>query len=416
MATLGQVGFYTPQDLYYYVTDNRPLQDLEGNIELIAEQLDGLWAQSQAIPCVDSSTVANSITISSNALSSTIPADGQIFAVSVANTCTGPTVLTLNGSVSGDVLSNGNSLQGGELLAGAVSLFLYDGGNWLIFSQSSGSFQLNEGSEAANLVTEAQLEGGSLPASFGASDIGTTTVNGAAAFSSVLSLAGGTSGGELVNLGQIGDGFASQASLIDWTNVTTDTVLQPGQTAYYNFMNMTTANMPLYISCADYQIYEIIMVYLYYSAYDLNLALLPNNTTYNNQFWAIGMESAYTNQGWFYTPASSTAQYGMSVCNALKDFFFFDDVWGGCKPPFLRTLKVWTGQTTTTPINLPTIMAYGGGGISGSSTEEVPGVDVDTSTWQGNSGTPWTSLGTLNQNTFASGDTYSNLVLVKRLA
>jgi len=416
MATLGQVGFYTPQDLYYYVTDNRPLQDLEGNIELIAEQLDGLWAQSQAIPCVDSSTVANSITISSNALSSTIPADGQIFAVSVANTCTGPTVLTLNGSVSGDVLSNGNSLQGGELLAGAVSLFLYDGGNWLIFSQSSGSFQLNEGSEAANLVTEAQLEGGSLPASFGASDIGTTTVNGAAAFSSVLSLAGGTSGGELVNLGQIGDGFASQASLIDWTNVTTDTVLQPGQTAYYNFLNMTTANMPLYISCADYQIYEVTVVHLLNSPEQVYIGIMPNNTTYSGQFGSMTMDTSWTNQGQFYTPASATTQYGLTLYGGMFDLFVFDAVGGECPAPVFRTMKFWTGHTSTTPLNIPMIVDYSGGGVSGSTSSNVPGVAVGASGWQGNSDTPWTSLGTLVQNTFATGDTYSNLVLVKRLA
>jgi hypothetical protein len=414
MTTLNQVRFYTPQDLYYYETDNRPLQDLESNIELVAGQLDGMWSGAQAIPCQDTSSTANVVTITTNALPPSTLGNGQLFTVAIANTCTGPTTLTLNGTVSGNVLSNGAALQGGELVAGSTSLILYDSGNWLVFSQNSGSFQLNAGSQPDNLVTNAQLGTGTLPATFSTLSAGSTVVSGSATFSSTLSASAGSSGVELVNLGQMTSGLGAQAALINWNGVTADTVLEPGQTAYYNFSDMTSASMPLNISCGNYQIYEITLLYLLYSSYDLNLKILPNNATYSGQFGTMTMESAYTNQGYFYTPVSSTDQYGFAMYDpGLMDFFFFDDVSGGASPPFIRTLKIWTGDSN---VNFPTVTTYGGGGLSGSAADNVPGVDIATSAWQGNAGTAWTSLGTLQQGTFASGDTYSNLVLVKRLA
>lgn len=417
MAELGQVGFYTPQDLYYYVTDNRPLQDLQDNVKLVATQLDELWGLSQAIPVSDTGIIPNSVVITTEGLNSDIPQNGQIFAVTIANTCTGPTTLTLNGSVSGAVLSNGSQLEGGELVGGSTVLILYDSGNWLLFYQNSATFQINDSLNANNLISRNQLTTGALDGSFSAANVGSVTVSGAASFSSTLSISPGISGGNLVNLGQIQSGFGEQASLINWTEVNSDTLLYPGQTAFYEYQNMTSANMPLNISCGDLQLYEITIVYLSYLAYNLILGLMPNNNTYSNQFGFVSMETSYTNQNQFYAPASASSQYGFAVYSGMGDSFIFDSVYGaGSLPPFIRTLKVWTGVTSTSPIQYPTVTAYGGGGVFGVSSTEVPGVNIDTSTWQGNTGTPWTSLGTLVQQSYASGDTYSNLVLVKRLA
>lgn len=413
MANLNQVRFYTPQDLYYYETDNRPLQDLQGNIELIAGQMDVIWDNSQAIPCQDTSTSVNVVLISAGSLASSALTDGQVFSVAIANTCTGPTVLSLNSGPSGSVLSNGNPLEGGELVSGNISFIIYDSGNWLLVSQNSGSFQVNSGSQPVSLVPNSQLESGTLPAVFSTLSTGTATVSGQAIFSSTVSASGGTSGGELVTLGQISSGVGEQAALIDWGGVVSDTVLKVGQTAYYNFSNMTTANMPLYISCGTFQIYEITFINLLYNSSDLTMALLPNNTTYSGQFGVVSMETSYTNQGQYYAPASSSPQYGAALyAPGVMDYFFFDDVNGGAVPPYLRTLKVWTGSAT----NLPTITAYGGGGVNGSTSSQTPGVCIGTSTWQGNAGTAWTSLGTLSQNSFVAGNSFSNLVLIKRLA
>ncbi len=420
MATLSEVRFYTPQDVYYYESDNRPLQDLNGNIQAMAEQADGLWGYVQAIPLQDTGTVDNLVVYTNAFQSSGEVLDGQLLGVVPAFSCTGATTLTLNNFPSGNVLSNGNQLIGGELVAGNPSLLAYQAltGDWLLFSGNTGSFQTNPSTVASELVTYDQLGAGTLSGGFNVVEAVSTTVSGSASFGGNVSAAAATGGGELVNLWQINDGLSQQASLINWAGVTADAPLPVGSTAYYE-VSTATGNIPLYIACGDMQIYEVTYINLVFAATSqgLKLSFLPNNSTYSGQFSQTAVESCYTNQAQFYNPPSTTQEYGFSVVqNVVTDSFWYDEVDGIGTPPFIRTITIWTGVTSTTPIQPPMTMCWGGGGVTYNlSTGYIPGVDLQQSGWTGNTGTPWTSLGTFSE-AVASGTSNQVLILVKRLA
>ncbi len=424
MATLTPVRFYTPQDVYYYEDDNRPLTDLANNVQTVAEQLDEVIGTPQSvIPLADTSPVINVIFISSSDPSlADGPLNGQVLAILVANSNTGPATLVVNGTSYTVLGGGGTPLLGGEMKAGMPSLFVFDvvSGCWLLYLTSSGTLAVNQATNADNLLQTQQLQ--DFTVSFVASGVTANQVTaGNATFGSTVTAPQALEPPQLVTYAQIEGGLAQKYTYIDWTDVTSDAELLVGQTAYYIWNQVTNSTIPLYMACETGQVYDLTIVTLSVNVIqDLNLSLLPNNTTYSAQFNCQALETGSTNQGQFYAPPSSTAVTGISVpVNYITDNFFFDDVAGGAGgAPFLRNLRIWVGGGGT----VSAVMGYGGGGaipvVVGS---YVPGVDLVASTWADQGSTSWTSLGSLElgqesgPSAFTTGANWSSLVLIKRI-
>lgn len=223
-------------------------------------------------------------------------------------------------------------------------------------------------------------------------------------------------------------GWAAQEA-IDTTNMFNysgiDLPLAVGQSFSYDTANTAVTQVPLRIATGPGQLYEISVVQRNptvnsaagaYPQTDLDLLLLPNNTSYPQAFsvGSITTQSQYVQGGnlnpnysnWtIYTdnvtdystltaasPASTSgtvtpppyANSLMSYVQSASGFpgvtnygfsgFWFDDIGGYANPPYFRKISVFTGDANTAPV----AFHVGGGGSFGFNT----GVNTAVSVWQ----------------------------------
>ena len=185
----------------------------------------------------------------------------------------------------------------------------------------------------------------------------------------------------------------SQIEGINWNLVTTDTVLAVGDTALYS--TATPVNLlPLHIATAINQVYEISIVNLNpFNGSSLALLLNANNATYTNQFIVTQLTTNVNNNK------------GLTESDNSYQGFFFNDVNGGVRPPFIRKITLFTGNPNTAKI--ANLLAGGGSSNNGF------GITISTAIWN-NLSTPYTSLGTL---IFPSLSTTCNFIIsIKRIS
>jgi hypothetical protein len=179
--SLVNVRFYTPQDIYYYTIDNRPLTDLSTNVTTVANYVDllmqngtGGGGSGAGIPyVVDTSINANVITVStatplSSASSGTIP-NGQLLEIRPANGNTGPTNLNVNGIGAYSIVSAFGALQGGEFIAGRHYIVSWEQSStqWLLIASGGGALPVAPGTQSGQAINLGQTNDGSLSPTFG---------------------------------------------------------------------------------------------------------------------------------------------------------------------------------------------------------------------------------------------------------
>jgi hypothetical protein len=222
-----------------------------------------------------------------------------------------------------------------------------------------------------------------------------------------------------------------------------DIILPVGQSVQYDTGEIPVASLPLHISCLPNQLYELEVIHRYpivlspssypivnaaHTQLNLDLALLPNNTSYLNSFTAAGIETQanyYNTQGQIYNVANpsagawnNTTSTGQAYPNTVAgnyvlgynipmgyNNFWFDDIDGTANPPYIRKILIYTGDQN----NLPTGFHVGGGG----SDSYQAGVNTSIAVWSlYNQIGYYTSLGTLFMQV---GGQNSFLVSVRRI-
>ncbi len=407
MATLSPVRFYTPQDVYFYEDDNRPLEDLSGNILAIAQQADELLTSTQQLVVVSDSGGTNGLFVISDQplLQGTFQA-GTLISVTPAKTNTGPSTLSVNASTPLPILSNGNALVGGELQAGIPALLVYDLvlNSWLLMGSSTGTFQVSKATQAQNLVPVSQLGAGTLDGGFSTVSAEYVNVTGNASFLQTLTAPEAQGPSNPVTLGQLGQATALTAPTLNLSASGSGSVeLEVGQTAYYVWNSVPASGQPLGLSCASGQIYEMRVLVLSCPGPVVTGMLLPNGTTYSNAFSGTVLQTSNTNQGQIYAPTSSV-QTCFNASGFVSSGFVLSDAYGGCGgAPYIWNLRIYTGGDVT-----PMVLVWGGGGMGASGG--VTGVSTYTGSWNV-SGDVWEGLGTL---TLSSGP-WSAYVSVRRV-
>ncbi len=417
---LVRVRYYTPADAHFFTVDNRPLVDLDTNVNT-ANGLVEDFAATPFISLVDSSGVANTLLVTCPLTLSA----GVMLNVRVANNNTGTVNLISNGQVSGPttpVLMNGSPLNGGELLGGQWYILLYDGTNLNVLAGTGGVVSADNATQGNQAVTLGQTASGTVNLDVNLLTCTDLTINEPSTVSTSTSgFLDTSSNNSAVPLTNIQQGIAGQASLVDWTSVTSDQVLPVGQTAYYNVTTQENS-VPLYISCGENQLYEVIVVQTQMPlGYDgvTRVFLYANYTTYAGQFYYGGFETSTTNQGSFYAPASSTTAYGVNLVDnganngaSLNAGFFFDQVYGGAGTPYIHSLRIFTGNSNTNPMGL---CLNGGGTYNAAGTAPGIGNSLNNSVWN-NGSTTYATLGTLTVSGTGSSTTCEWQILVRRLA
>jgi hypothetical protein len=403
--------YYIASDTYHYSTCNRPLVDLTTNVVSLAYYLDLINQGRQATVCTGQG-VANALNpVSSQFSSISVPPDGTTLTFPVAAGNTGPTTLALNDNAPSPLVSVAGPLQGAELTAGDWIIVAWTGSEWLLLAKEAGAFPTGPGLGSNQAVILGQLQDGSMSLSL--SSVATTEYSGATLVAEEVYVADAATPGDLVNFSQLISGVAGSSSVIDWTNVSSDAVLEVGQTAYYAPVG-TFSSVPLHIACADNQIYELDVYQLppyvnFVSGDGLAIGITPNNNTYSGAFVNSELESASTNQGQVYEPISATAAYGVQVASEPSSSFYIDDVGGSAIPPYQRNIKIYTGSTT---LKVPKVLcSIGGGGNTpaASGLNSTTGTNITGNVWDDTT-TPYASLGTIS-----CGPAVTWIVFVRRV-
>jgi len=153
--SLVNVRYYTPNDIYYYTIDNRPLTDLDSNITTLANIVDAVL-QGPPFPYMDdTSSTVNTITCSTPVFAQGATLNpGQVAGVKVANTNTGPATLNVNGTGNFPILSATGALQGGELVSGKQYLFSWSSSasSWLLLASTGGALPVGRAQESEQAV------------------------------------------------------------------------------------------------------------------------------------------------------------------------------------------------------------------------------------------------------------------------
>ena len=158
--SLVNVRYYTPNDIYYYTIDNRPLTDLDSNITTLANIVDAVL-QGPPFPYMDdTSSTVNTITCSTPVFAQGATLNpGQVAGVKVANTNTGPATLNVNSTGNFPILSATGALQGGELVSGKQYLFSWSSSasSWLLLASTGGALPVGraQGNEQAVQLQQA---------------------------------------------------------------------------------------------------------------------------------------------------------------------------------------------------------------------------------------------------------------------
>ncbi len=396
-STLVSVRFYIASDTYYYTTSNRPLTDLNTNLVTLATYLNQIETGFQATMCAD-----NGPTNTLQPSTSFYPASpalplGTTITFPCNNSNTGATTLQLNQMPVLPLVSAAGALRGGELVQGKWIVVAYSGNEWLLLAQEEGSFPLSPG-KATQPAVLGQIQDGAMALSL--TTVSASSLLGATLSAETVTLPAAVSPPELINYGQLQSGIAQANVVIPWNNVTVDTPLQVGQVAYYSITS-PVSNIPLHISCAYGQIYEVDLLLQnplsgWVSTVGIDTYLYPNNTTYSGAFNSAEIESSVTNQGQCYEAASTTTAFGaVAYYSTNRSSFFVDDINGGSQPSYQRHIKLYTGSTAT-PACLVNIS---GGGSNPSATAgnayQGAGTNLAMSTWNDVS-TNYTSLGTFS--------------------
>ncbi len=394
-STMVSVRFYIASDTYYYTTSNRPLTDLNTNLVTLATYLNQIETGFQAAVCVDNG-IANALQPSTSfyPASPALPL-GTTITFPCNNSNTGATTLQLNQMPVLPLVSAAGALQGGELVQGKWIVAAYSGSEWLLLAQEEGSLPLAPG-KATQPAVLGQVQDGVMALSL--TNVSAGSLLGNTLLAETVTLPAAVSPPELINYGQLQSGIAQANVVIPWNNVTVDTPLQVGQVAYYSITS-PVSNIPLHISCAYGQIYEVDLLLQnplsgWIAGTGLDTFLNPNNTTYSGAFNWSEIMSAETNQGQIYEASSTTTEFGVTVnYSGTANSFYIDDINGGAQPSYQRHIKLHTGSTAT-PACLVNIS---GGGSNPSGTAgtayQGAGTNLAMSTWNDVS-TNYTSLGT----------------------
>lgn len=391
--SLVPVRFYRPYDANFFTVDNRPLVDINTNINVVNNGANELLNTNQFLPLIDQSTTANEIVVTA----SQIFFQGILLNIKVAFSNTGASNISVNGQ-SYPIEANGVSLQGGELIAGNWYILSFNGTTYNIMAGTAGTVSASAATASGQAVTEQTLLNG-LPITFSSLDCISLEVSGSSSLSGrVSSSTEEITGAYAVQAQQLVQGEAYASAVVDWTAVTSSTALNVGQTASYSVTGQIT-NVPLHISCGENEIYEITLVNFNGSGEGYDLVLLPNNTGYAGEFCVGGMEISPDNQNSYYTSPSSSAQYGILTSpfseissGSFGSGLYFDDIAGSVEAPYLRTMRVFTGNSSSSAMGLN----ISGGGLyqTANSSELGMGVNLSVSLWE-NTTTSYTSLGTL---------------------
>lgn len=395
--SLVPVRFYRPYDANFFTVDNRPLVDINTNVNLVNNGADSISGANQFLTLIDQSTAVNTVLVYIEQAWS----QGFLLNVKVANTNTGAVSIITDGSSTGPtapVEMNDTPLTGGELIAGNWYILSFNGDAYNIVAGTAGTVSANAATASGQAVTQQTLlneEPVSLVevACTSLDVANASTLSGTATASS--SASGSTDG---VQVQQLTQGAAYSASFIDWTNVTNSTPLNVGQTASF-FVTSHVANVPLHISCGENEIYEITLINFAGSTTNNDIVLLPNNTGYAGQFYIGGMEIDPTNGSTYYTYNGTAAEYSIQLPPYFQitsaNFgagFYFDDISGSTNTPYLRVMKVFTGTPSSPAIGLN---VSGGGIYATPSTSDVGmGTNLSVAVWD-NTSTAYTDLGTV---------------------
>ena len=337
---------------------------------------------------------------------------GTTLAFPVAAANTGPTTLALNSDSPSPLTSGSGPLQGGELNAGDWVLTAWAGLDWLLVAKEDGAFPMAPGTGGNQPFLLGQLQNGSMNPNL--SSVMAAEITGGTLLAEQVYMANASLPGELVNFSQLISGAAGSSSVVDWTNFTLDAPLGVGQTAYYAPTSRLNS-VPLHISCADNQIYEMDIYQLppysnFITEYGSDLSLSPNNTSYSSSFQGTALENSAGNQGQFYKPSSSTPAYGMDANLFSASTFFVDDIAGSAIPPYQRNIKLYTGKLNGAA---KVLYSIGGGGNTPSASGATPttGTNITGLVWDDTT-TPYVSLGTLS----ADGtSTFTWVIFVRRI-
>ena len=395
--SLVPVRFYRPYDANFFTVDNRPLVDINTNVNLVNNGADSISGANQFLTLIDQSTAVNTVLVYIEQAWS----QGFLLNVKVANTNTGAVSIITDGSSTGPtapVEMNDTPLTGGELIAGNWYILSFNGDAYNIVAGTAGTVSANAATASGQAVTQQTLlneEPVSLVevACTSLDVANASTLSGTATASS--SASGSTDG---VQVQQLTQGAAYSASFIDWTNVTNSTPLNVGQTASF-FVTSHVANVPLRISCGENEIYEITLINFAGSTTNNDIVLLPNNTGYAGQFYLGGMEVGPINFSNYYTYNGTAAEYSIQpppyfqITSANYGAgFYFDDIYGATNTPYLRVMQVFTGTSSSPAMGLN---VSGGGIYATPSTSDVGmGTNLSVAVWD-NTSTAYTDLGTV---------------------
>ncbi len=389
---LTPVRYLTPSDAHFFTVDNRPVADLNTNVTLLNQGIDGMSGSFQFVVLPDQSTTVNTILVT---LQQT-QAPGLLLSVKVANTNTGGVAIITDGQVAGTsypVLQNGNQVTAGQLIAGNWYILSFDGANYNTLAGTAGSVSANSATASGHALTQGDVESNYHSVNVASLSCTSLSVSGSGSFSGAVTTSASSTGANAgVQYQQLENGAGYQAAVVDWTNVSVDTVLNVGQIASYDVLSQMNS-IPLHIACGDDQVYEIVVVNYNGNTTNFDLQLNCNNTGYAGQFDSWGFESSPYNNGTYFS-ASSTAAYSVHLWNQSGGSgMYWDDIYGASNSVFLRQLRIYTGNTSgVTPCGL---------GVGGGGTYEAPntalvgsGNDLICGVWNNNS-TAYTSLGTL---------------------
>lgn len=396
--SLVPVRFYRPYDANFFTIDNRPLTDINTNVNLVNNGVNQIAGTNQFLTLLDESPLVNTILVN---ISQNLSA-GYILNVKIAHTNTSAVSIVTNGSLTGPatvVQMNDALLTGGELVAGNWYLLSFNGTTYNVIAGTAGVVSAGAATASGQAVTQQTLLNQpnvsindltctSLGVANASTLSGTATVTDA--------LANSSSDG--VQAQQLVQGQAYSSSAFNWTNVNSNTPLNVGQTASYLVAGQV-ANVPLHISCGSNEIYEISLINFNGSADGYDIVLLPNDAGYASQFYVGGVEVSPDNQEASYYTASGTLQYGINCStfsqNSSGSFqagFYFDDLSGSAQTPYMRTMRVFTGSTSSQALAFNT----SGGGIyqAANSGGIGMGTNLSVAVWD-NTSTAYTSLGTV---------------------
>jgi len=162
---------------------------------------------------------------------------------------------------------------------------------------------------------------------------------------------------------------------VNLTGATSDYELQVGEEAYIEFSNVTSVPLRIAVPLVTC-FYQILVVITHISVGNLDYMLLPNNTTYSDQFSC-----------WCMTISGNS--------DRLRSAFFHDLYSGSADvSPYILTQFVSIGTRSSF------VMAGGGNTVS-----------VSYSVWN-NTATPWISLGSIAS---YSNQNLSGYILIRRL-